>query len=401
MLEVTQARTEILARVRPLEPTVTPLEPAVLGRVLAADVVADADSPPFAKSLRDGYAVRAADCTTPPVTLRVVAEIAAGVVPTVPLHPGDCARIFTGAPLPEGADAVVMQEDTQPLGEGQVRITDATVRPGKWVFPRGAEMRAGEVVVPAGTVINPATLGVLASVGRTQASLFDEPRVTILATGNELVEAGAKLQPGQIRNSNGPMLTALATQAGCRVENLGIAPDTAADLRSLIEEEFDFADVLLIAGGVSVGKFDLVPSLLDELGVAIHFRQVRMKPGKPLLFGTKGHTLVFGLPGNPVSAFACFELFVRPALRVLAGHADPGPRMVTLPLAEALTATNDRPTYHPAKLEVGDGGLAVRPLPWQGAPDLRGLQPADALLVLPPGEVRLDRGQLGSVVLLS
>lgn len=401
MLEVTQARTEVLARVRPLKPTLTSLGPAVLGRVLAVDAVADADSPPFAKSLRDGYAVRAADCTTPPAVLRVVAEIAAGAVPTVPLHPGECARIFTGAPLPEGADAVVMQEDTQALGEGQVRITDATVQPGQWVFPRGSEMRAGEVVLPAGTVINPATLGVLASIGRTQASLFDEPRVCILATGNELVEAGEKLKPGQIRNSNGPMLTALATRAGCRVQNLGIAPDTPADIRSLIAQAFDNADVLLIAGGISVGKFDLVPAILEELGVAVHFRQVRMKPGKPLLFGTKDHTLVFGLPGNPVSVFVCFELFVRPALRVLAGHADPGPRTMTLPLAEALTETNDRPTYHPAKLDVGDGCLAVRPLPWQGAPDLRGLQPADALLVLPPGEVRLERGQLGSVVVLS
>jgi molybdopterin molybdotransferase len=385
MLEVTQARTEILTRVRPLEPVLTPLEPAVLGRVLAADVVAAADSPPFAKSLRDGYAVRSSDCTPPPAVLRVGAEIAAGAVPTVSLQSGECARIFTGAPLPTGADAVVMQEDTQPLDDGRVQITDA----------------AGDVVLPAGTVVNPAVLGVLASLGQTRARLFDEPRVSILATGNELVEAGTNLQPGQIHNSNGPMLTALATQAGCRVQNLGIAPDTADDLRTLIEEEFDFADVVLIAGGVSVGKFDLVPGLLDELGVTLHFRQVRMKPGKPLLFGTKDQTLVFGLPGNPVSVFVCFELFVRPALRVLAGHADPGPRLATLPLADALTETNDRPTYHPAKLVVGATGFTVRPLPWQGAPDLRGLQPADALLVLPPGEVRLQPGQPAQVVLLS
>jgi molybdopterin molybdotransferase len=322
-------------------------------------------------------------------------------VPTVSLQSGECARIFTGAPLPAGADAVVMQEDTQPLDDGRVQITDAAVTPGQWVFPRGAEMRAGDVVLPAGTVVNPAVLGVLASLGQTRARLFDEPRVSILATGNELVEAGTNLQPGQIHNSNGPMLTALATQAGCRVQNLGIAPDTADDLRTLIEEEFDFADVVLIAGGVSVGKFDLVPGLLDELGVTLHFRQVRMKPGKPLLFGTKDQTLVFGLPGNPVSVFVCFELFVRPALRVLAGHADPGPRLATLPLADALTETNDRPTYHPAKLVVGATGFTVRPLPWQGAPDLRGLQPADALLVLPPGEVRLQPGQPAQVVLLS
>jgi molybdopterin molybdotransferase len=400
MLDVTQALTEIRARVRPLEPTVTPLSPDVLGRVLATDVLADTDSPPFAKSLRDGYAVRAADCVPPQAVLAVVAEIAAGAVPTQPIHPGECVRIFTGAPLPEGADAVVMQENTQPLDGERVQITDPTVRPGQWVFPRGAEMRAGEVVLPAGTVITPVTLGVLASIGMTRVSLYDEPRVSIIATGNELVEAGGKLQPGQIYNSNGPLLTALATQAGGRVENLGIAPDNPADIRLLIEEEFDFADVLLLAGGVSVGKFDLVPGILEELGVAIHFRQVRMKPGKPLLFGTKDQTLVFGLPGNPVSVFVCFELFVRPTLRVLAGHTEPGPRTLMLPLAQALAETNDRPTYHPAKLEMGERGYSVRPLPWRGAPDLRGLQPADALLVLPPGEIRWDCGQLVQVVLV-
>jgi molybdopterin molybdotransferase len=159
-------------------------------------------------------------------------------------------------------------------------------------------------------------------------------------------------------------------------------------------------DVLLVAGGVSVGKFDLVSAALEELGVAVHFRQVRLKPGKPLLFGTKGQTLVFGLPGNPVSAYVCFELFVRPALRLLAGHAAPGPRLTRLPLAEGVAEVNDRPTYRPAALELGDEGYRVRPLPWLGAPDLRGLQPADALLVLPPGESRLSVGQLASVVLL-
>lgn len=403
MLEVVDALAAVLDRVRSLEPALTPLSPAVLGRVLATEVLADADSPPFAKSLRDGYAVRAADCATPQAAsgaLAVVAEIAAGAVPTVPVNPGECARIFTGAPMPDGADAVVMQEDTQLLDDGRVRIADAKVTPGKWVFPRAAEMRAGEVVLRAGTVINPTTLGVLASVGTTRAYLFDEPRISVISTGNELVEAGEKLQPGQIRNSNGPMLTALAARAGGRVEDLGIAPDRDGDLRVLVEDEIDFADVLLLAGGVSVGKFDLVPGILEELGVAIHFRQVRLKPGKPLLFGTKGQTLVFGLPGNPVSAFVCFELFVRPALRVLAGHSDRGPRTTVLPLTEPLTETNDRPTYRPARLELGEAGYAVRPLPWQGAPDLRGLQPADALLVLPAGETRLDRGQPVRVVLL-
>jgi molybdopterin molybdotransferase len=401
MLEVADALAEVLARVQPPTPATSPLSPAVLGRVLAEDVRADADSPPFPKSLRDGYAVRATDCTSPNRELKVVAEIAAGVVPTKQVHPGECARIFTGAPIPEGADAVVMQEDTEPLeDDGRVRIKDANVKPGQWVFARGSEMRAGDVVLPAGTVLNPAAIGVLAGLGATQAKLFPAPRVFVLPTGNELVEPGQPLKPGQIRNSNGPMLAAQVERAGGIARHKGIGPDTIDKLLALIGDELDSTDVLLIAGGVSVGKYDLVPAVLEELGVVTHFRQVRMKPGKPLLFGTKGSTLVFGLPGNPVSAAVCFELFVRPALRKLQGHAQPGPFTLKFPLAEGVAEVNDRPTYRPAKLEVADVGYVVRPLPWLGAPDLRGLQAGDSLLVLPPGESRLDAGMLASVVLL-
>ncbi len=401
MLEVADALAEVLARVRPLTPMSWPLSPAVLGQVLAEDVCAEADSPPFPKSLRDGYAVRAADCKTANVELRVVSEIAAGVVPNTPIHVGECARIFTGAPMPDEADAVVMQEDTQALDGERMRITDERVKPGQWVYARGTEMRAGDVVLAAGTVLNPAALGVLAGLGLTQAKLFPTPRAFVLPTGNELVEPGQPLKPGQIRNSNGPMLAAQVVRAGGIATQRGIGPDTVHALRTLIGDELDRSDVVLVAGGVSVGKFDLVPAVLEELGVAVHFRQVRLKPGKPLLFGTKGNTLVFGLPGNPVSASVCFELFVRPALRVLAGQTHPGPFTTKLPLAESIAEVNDRPTYRPAKLELGDVGYSVRPLPWLGSPDLRGLQPADALIVLPPGESRLDAGMLAQVVLLT
>jgi molybdopterin molybdotransferase len=400
MLEVAEALAEVLARVRPLAARAEALSPAVLGRVLAADVRADADSPPFPKSLRDGYAVRSADCAAPGAELRVVAEIAAGVVTTRTIQPGECARIFTGAPMPDGADAVVMQEDTQPLDGDRVRIADARVKPQQWVFARGAEMRAGDVVLHAGTALNPAALGVLAGLGLTAANLRPAPSVSVLSTGNELVEPGEPLKPGQIRDSNGAMLAAQVMRAGATPLPRGIVRDEPAATRAALGDAMTSADVLLVVGGVSVGKFDLVPATLEELGVAVHFRQVRLKPGKPLLFGTKGQTLVFGLPGNPVSAFVCFELFVRPALRLLAGHADPGPRLTRLPLAEGVAEVNDRPTCRPAALELGDEGYRVRPLPWLGAPDLRGLQPADALLVLPPGESRLDAGQLASVVLL-
>jgi molybdopterin molybdotransferase len=254
--------------------------------------------------------------------------------------------------------------------------------------------------MPAGTAVNPAALGVLAGLGLTQASLFPAPRVSILSTGNELVEPGAPLAPGQIRNTNGPMLAAQATRAGGVPDNLGIVRDDRDVTSSTIAKALAASNIVVIAGGVSVGKFDLVPAILEEQGVAIHVRQVRMKPGKPMLFGTKGDALVFGLPGNPVASFVCFELFVRPALRAIAGHANVGPVRASLPLAEDFAVTNDRPTYHPAKLEMGVAGFAVRPLPWLGASDLRGLQPADALMALAPGDTRLAAGQPVSVVVL-
>jgi molybdopterin molybdotransferase len=397
MLEVAEALAEVLRHTTPLAPVTVPLGPAVLGRVLAADVVADRDSPPFAKSLRDGYAVRTVDCTGQPY-LQVVAEIPAGVVPSKTIGHGECARIFTGAPIPDGADAVVMQEETTPESGGRVQITDTSVRRGQYIFPRGTEMRAGEVVIPAGTVINPAAIGVLAGVGQAEVLVSPCPRVTVLATGDELVDVSCEPGPGQIRNSNGPMLAAQATQAGAVVHDRGIVRDNVARLRARIGEALADSDVILLAGGVSAGTYDLIPGVLQELGVEPRFHRVRMKPGKPLFFGTKGAVLVFGLPGNPVSGFVCFELFVRPALRVLAGNTDPGPRVVQIPLAEAVAESNDRPTYRPAKLEPAEGGWVVRPLTWAGAPDLRGIQPADVLIALPAGDARLDRGMPVSVV---
>ena len=401
MIEVADALDEVLKHARPLKPETTTLTPAALGQVIASDIVADVDSPPFPKSLRDGYAVRSADCAAPGTELKVVAEIPAGVVPTRAVGAGEACRIFTGAPMPEGADAVVMQEDTRAMGD-RVLITDAVVKPRQYVYAQGTEMKAGAVVLKTGTPINPAAFGVLASVGQTDVPVYPLPRVGVIATGDELVEANFKPAPGKIRNTNGPMLTALSARGGARPRYLGTARDDRASARALIQEGIDASDVLLIAGGVSVGDFDLVPAVLAELGVTFHVRQVRMKPGKPLLFGTApAGQLVFGLPGNPVSTFVCFELFVRPALRILGGHAEAGPRTIRLPVAQPLAESNDRPTYRPGKLEYGpDDGWSVRPLAWSGAPDLVGLQPADALIVLPAGDTRCDRGANMDVVLL-
>lgn len=261
-------------------------------------------------------------------------------------------------------------------------------------------MRAGEIVVSADSVLTPAVLGVLAGVGCVDVQVFGKPRVAVLATGDELVDARETPGPGQIRNTNGPLLTGLVTAAGGEAIDYGIARDTRDALRQPLITALGTTNVVLLAGGVSAGAFDLVPDVLKELGVEVHFHKVRMKPGKPLLFGTRGDVLVFGLPGNPVSAFVCFHLFVKPALRVLAGHRDPGPRTTTLPLAAPVAESNDRPTYRPAVLEAAQVGWKVRPLDGGTAPDLCGMAPADALLVLPAGDARWDAGTPAEVVLL-
>jgi molybdopterin molybdotransferase len=372
MLEVAEALSIVLQRACPLRPTTHSLSPALVNHVLAADARADRDSPPFDKSLRDGYAVRAADCSAS-CELQIVEEIAAGVMPKLSIAPGECARIFTGAPIPKGADAVVMQEDIQAIGN-RVRILDSSVKPGQWIFRRGTEMKASDVVLPANTRLNAAAIGLLATIGCANVPVIPWPRVGIIATGDEIVSVDADLGPGQIRNSNGSMLAAQTFAAGAVARDFGIAKDAETELNGVIEAALADSDVVLLAGGVSAGKFDLVPGILENLGVTAHFHKVRMKPGKPLLFGTKRDKLVFGLPGNPVSAFVCFELFVKPALRKLAGDSDPAPQAIPIPLAESMAEVNDRPTYRPGRIEGG----SVRPLPWAGAPDLPGIVLAHA-----------------------
>jgi molybdopterin molybdotransferase len=333
-----------------------------------------------------------------PATLRVIEEVAAGRVPLLTVGSGDATRIMTGAPVPDGADAVVPHEETEARG-GAVRVRRA-VRTGECILPRGREMRAGEVVVPAGTALTPQAVGLLAAVGRSAVRVHRMPRVAILVTGDELVEVVERPGPGQIRNSNGPMLWALASRAGAVVEYLGIARDDRDALHRLVARGLDVADVLILAGGVSAGKFDLVPEVLLGLGVTAHFHKVRLKPGKPLLFGGRGDRLVFGLPGNPVSSFVGFELFVRPALRKMMGHAIPGPAFVPVPLAVPFAAKNDRPTYAPARIEVMDG-LRIRPGEWFGSADLRGLLTADALVSLPAGAPEWNVGEPLPTLLLN
>jgi molybdopterin molybdotransferase len=396
MLTVAAAQEIVLRNTRPLSPADAPLAPGLLGAVLAEDVVSDLDMPPYDKAMMDGYAVRSADLPAGRATLAVVEEVTAGRTPRHTLQAGQATRIMTGAPMPAGADAVVMVERTRMDGD-RVLIEDRTPKPGQNVMPRGREMRRGETALSAGSVLRPQELGLLATVGRTSARVHPAPRVAVLSTGDEVVEAGERPGPGQIRNGNGPMLCAQTARAGGLPHYLGIARDSVDSLAPLVTEGLR-ADVLLISGGVSAGKLDLVPGVLDGAGVKPHFHKVEMKPGKPVFFGTRGDTLVFGLPGNPVSSLVCFELFARPALRRLAGHREAGPPLVRAALAEDYAYRTDRPTYYPAVLELVDSGWRVRPVPWYGSPDLRGLTGANAFVVFPPGDHRHLAGQVFDVL---
>jgi molybdopterin molybdotransferase len=404
MLTVSEALSLIREYCRPLSAERFPLSSAALGRVLAESIASDLDSPPFDKALMDGYAVRSADLPTGKGTVRVIEEIVAGQSPQLALEAGQASRIMTGAPLPQGADAVVIIERTRLLDGGKVEIDDRPPRPGQNLLRRGREMAAGEVVLQAGTVLRPQEFGILASVGRTAVWQIPPPRVAILSTGDELVEPAMSPGPGQIRNSNAPMLLAQTASAGGLPRYLGIAGDSLDSLRPMVREGLETAQVLVLSGGVSAGKLDLVPDVLREAGVVAHFHKVHLKPGKPLFFGTcevaGEKRVVFGLPGNPVSSFVCFELFIRPAIRRLAGHGEFERTCLQARFSESFQHQSDRPTYYPAWIEPAASGWYVKAVPWLGSADLRAFLKANALLVLPPGPQRWQTGDAVDVMKL-
>lgn len=355
-------RAEILAAVSPLTPVTVDLADAH-GLVLAAEVVAGEDVPPFANTAMDGYAVRAADTagatTDSPVRLAVVGELPAGRAPSTPVGAGEAIRIMTGAPVPSGADAVVMVEHTSPDGADGVLVQEE-VAAGLHVRGAGGDLSTGDVVFPAGTRIAAAHIGVLRSVGATTVQAFPRPRVGVLSTGDELVESGP-LEPGKIRDSNRPMILALVREAGMAAIDLGRAPDDEDTITRMLDDALGRCDAVLTSGGVSVGDYDYVKAALERLG-SLQWRQVAIKPAKPLAFGVVRGTPLFGLPGNPVSSLVSFELFARPALLQLAG--DPR-RFRPEVLARAGTALTRRPDgkLHLDRVRVSwrdEGYVAVR-----------------------------------------
>jgi molybdopterin molybdotransferase len=321
MRPLAEVQTEILAAVERLDATPVTLG-AALGGVLSEPVVAGESVPPFANTAMDGYAVRAIDTAGAtdgePVRLRVVGELPAGRAPTVAVGVGEAIRIMTGAPMPRGGDAIVMVEHTARVGDDAVSV-HAPAQPGDHVRPAGGDVVNGEKVFDRGTKLRAAHVGVLATLGVTEIPVYARPRVGVLSTGDELVEGPRPLAPGQIRDSNRPMLLAKLAEAGCEPIDLGVARDDEALITSRLERGIERCDALLTSGGVSVGDYDYVKAALDRLGV-LRWSQVAIRPAKPLAFGVVDGTPIFGLPGNPVSSFVSFELFARPALLQMSGH---------------------------------------------------------------------------------
>jgi molybdopterin molybdotransferase len=412
LISIDEARGRVLEAVRPLPAEELPLAEA-LDRVLAEDVESRIDVPPFDSSAMDGYAVVAG----PEDELEIVGESRAGHPASERVRPGTAIRISTGAVLPEGATAVVPVERAEaggsPLegdpGGGRPKRADGASRdgrvrvgpsvPGDNVRRAGEDVRAGRVVLAAGTLLGPAELGVAASVGRAELRCARRPRVAVLVTGDELTEPGRPLAPGGIYSSNGLALAGQVERAGALVTAREMVPDTAAQTRAALSRALDDADVVLVSGGVSVGPHDHVKPALAELHVEERFWGVRLRPGKPTWFGTRGHALVFGLPGNPVSAMVGFHLFVRPALAALQG-ADPSAPRAPATLDEPIARHPTREQAVRVCLETTPDGWRARPTGPQGSHMLTSMLGATALARIAPGEGQVPAGERVEVELL-
>jgi molybdopterin molybdotransferase len=386
MISVEEARNRICAALRPLGSEQIGLTEA-LGRVLAEDVVARVTQPPVAMSAMDGYAVRAADVAAVPVRLRVVGEAPAGGGYEGTLGPGEAVRIFTGGPLPDGADAVVIQEDVtvedDPAGGRRILVREG-VSAGRHVRPAGLDFKAGDVGLPRGRLLTVRDVGLAAAMNRPWLRVTRRPRIAILSTGDEVVMPGDPIGPGQIVSSNGLSLAAFVTACGAEPLHLGIARDDRDALSDMIGAA-EGADLLVTSGGVSVGEHDLVQAVLRERGMDLDFWRIAMRPGKPLMFGRIGRTAVLGLPGNPVSTIVCAVVFLRPAIDALLGRADAQPQTATAILGTDLPENDRRQEYLRARLTHDpQRGAIATPFDRQDSAMLWTLARADCLVVRPP-----------------
>ena len=400
MIPVQKALDTILSKIQFKGVEKIPLDQA-LGRVMAEDVVSRINNPPLDNSAMDGYALIAGDIqsATPenPVKLEMVEEIAAGYTAKGTLKPGQTMRIMTGAPIPPGADAVLMQEDTQKDGDSILCLDRADVEEN--IRRAGEDIKIGESVLKKGTTLSPAHIGMLAVIGRSQIAVSQRPTVSILSTGDEILELDETPQGPQIFNSNGHMLAAQIKSAGGIPIYLGIAKDTEKDLM----EKFEWAlkaDIVVSSGGVSVGDYDLVKSSLQKMGQDMLFWKVAMKPGKPLAFGRIGKTPIFGLPGNPVSSFVSFEQFVRPSLRKVLGCSDLSHKTVQAKLARTIHKKPGRLHFLSSIVSWADGEYTVTPAGEQGSGILKSAANANGLLIFPLEAEEIKQGQEVAVQLL-
>src|SRR5882762_1591319 len=372
-----------------------------LGRILAEDIIADTDLPPFDRAQMDGYAVRADDVANTPARLRIVGESAAGRGWHHEMKTGEAVRIMTGAPVPKGADAVQQVELTRESDAAQLVEILNPVDAGRSIVRRASEIKMGETVLRSGEDINAAMIATLASFGYAQVKVGRRPRVAIMATGSELVDIDQKPGQDQIRDSNNYTLAAYAKLAGATVERLPLAGDDTEELKKQIAEAAARSDVLITSGGVSMGVYDFTKAALKELGAEIFFERVALRPGKPTVFARLGNTLVFGLPGNPVSVAVTFNLFARTALRAMQGAQQAGMIEETAVLARDLKGSVDRESYLPAVLRTDEKGtLLAEPLKWGGSSDFVAFARATALINVPTGVKMIEAGSPVKIVRL-
>jgi molybdenum cofactor synthesis domain-containing protein len=392
-------RALILAACAPLQPRAVSLADA-LGCVTSIPLQADEAVPPFANTAMDGYAVRAADTAGAPARLKVVATLAAGAASDRDVGAGEAVRIMTGAPIPSGADAIVIVELTHSDDDGATVVVEREAQPGDHVRPAGDDIAAGDIVVAAGTELGPAHLGVLASVGYQRVPVYPRARVGVLTTGDEVVDGPAPLQPGQIRDSNRPMLLALVAQSGFDAIDLGRARDDIDVIEAAVTDAAARCDAVVTTGGVSVGDFDHVKAVLAKLG-RFESWQVAIKPAKPLAFAVIGGRPVFGLPGNPVSAMVSFELFARPALRQMTGHRDVERPQVVAIADDGLRRHPDGKVHFVRVVAShgDDGRVHVRAAGAQGSHQLHATAAANALAIVPDGEGIEPRAEVRAVLL--
>jgi molybdopterin molybdotransferase len=394
LLPVDEAVARLLDGVQPTASETVALAGAA-GRVLAANIAAKRTQPPFAASAMDGYAVRASDAQAG-ARLKVVGTSRAGERFGGSIGPGQAVRIFTGAPVPEGADSILIQENAE-RADDAIRVGEP-MQAGRFVRPAGLDFRAGDVLLTAGRILDPRALALAAAMGHSAVPVRKRPRVAILATGDELVPPGEQPGPDQIISSNAIGLAALACAGGGEAVDLGIAPDRIEAIGARVEEAAG-ADALVVIGGASVGEHDLVQAALSAKGMALDFWRIAMRPGKPLMVGTLGRTRVLGLPGNPVSALICGHVFVRPLIRAMLGRT-PLDEITTARLGTPMPANDGRQDYVRAKLRSENGQRVVTPFPLQDSSMLATLAAADALIVRPVFAPPAEAGASVPILLL-